>query len=136
MKRKLMAAAMLPMALAACGVHTKTVMESNDEARSYPGHNRRVCLLAGNLPEEMHAKQIGHVTASKRSYGSEERLMLPIANAARAAGADAVTNLQADQRFKGPLPWRVAAPTGDGILVKFGSDTPPLNCQAAGGMLY
>ena len=131
-----LAVCLVGVTLAACGVHTKTVMEANDEARSYPAHNRRVCLLAGNLPEEMHAKQIGRITATKRSYGSEERLMVPIANAARAAGADAVTNLQADQRFKGPLPWRIAAPTGDGIAMKFGPDAPKLDCQVAGGILY
>jgi hypothetical protein len=93
---------MVAAALTACGVHAKTVMQANDEARSSPAHNRRACLLAGNLPDEMHTKQIGHITATERSHGSEERLMLPIADAAGAAGADAVTNPQADQRFKVP----------------------------------
>jgi hypothetical protein len=131
-----LAICLIVFTLAACGVRTKTLMEANDEARSYPAHNHRVCLLAGNLPEEMHARKIGQITASKRSYGNEENLMTPIANAARAIGADAVTNLQAEQRFKGPLPWRVTAPTGDGIAVKFGADAPPLDCAAAGGRLY
>jgi hypothetical protein len=111
-------------------------MEADDESRSYAPHNRKVCLLAGNLPETMQAKQIGHIKATKGSYGGEERLMVPIANAARKVGADAVTNLQSEQRFKGPLPWRITAPTGDGDAMKFLPGSPPLDCAATGGRLY
>jgi hypothetical protein len=120
-------------ALAGCasGVKTKTELVAGAQVASRTGP---VCLLAGSLPEDVTATRIGRIKATKGTYGERENLMLPIANEARRVGADAVVELQAGERFKGPLPWRVAAPTGDGFAVKF-TDAAPFDCASHGGRL-
>ena len=121
-------------ALAGCagGVKTKTELAKGTTLRSRTGP---VCLLAGDLPDGVTATTIGRVKATKGSYGSVDNLMLPMANEARRVGADAIIKMQADQRFKGPLPWRYNAPTGDGFAVQLTAESEPLDCVAAGGQL-
>ncbi|MDA0705706.1 MAG: SHOCT domain-containing protein [Proteobacteria bacterium] len=58
-----------------------------------------------------------------------------MAREARQLGADALINLQASQRFKGPLPWRITSPTGDGQAVKVLPDSPKIDCLYMGGRL-
>lgn len=135
--RKVACLAILAVAtVEGCAVRTKTTLGKSDEARSFPPHAHRVCLLAGGLPDDFKTVTIGTINATKRAYGGTDRLMAPIAQAARAVGADAVINLQADQRVKGPLPWRIVAPTGDGTAIKILDGSPKLDCEAAGGQLY
>ena len=50
-------------------------------------------------------------------------------------GADAIINLQTAQRFKGPMPWRITSPTGDGQAIKVLPESPKLNCLQIGGQL-
>jgi hypothetical protein len=121
-------------ALAGCatGVKTKTELVAGAQVASRTGP---VCLLAGSLPGEVPAVRIGRIKATKGTYGERENLMLPIANEARRVGADAVVELQASERIKGPLPWRVTAPTGDGFAVKFDAASAPFDCEAHGGRL-
>jgi hypothetical protein len=76
---------------------------------------------------------MGLVKATKRSYGGVDELDIAIANEARRIGADAVINLQASQRFKGPLPWRVTSPTGVGTAIKLTPESPKLDCAALRG---
>ena len=129
---KILIIAAMAAALAGCaGVKTKTELVPGAQLGSRTGP---VCLLAGSLPPEVAAERIGRIKATKGTYGERENLMLPIANEARRVGADAVVELQASERFKGPLPWRVAAPTGDGFAVKF-ADAAAFDCPGHGGRL-
>jgi uncharacterized protein YbjQ (UPF0145 family) len=91
-------------------------------------------MLAGGLPDGVNFVEIGRIHATKGTYGERENLMLPMANEARRVGADAIVGLQASERFKGPLPWRVTAPTGDGVAVKITGDSA-FDCVAGGGRL-
>lgn len=131
---RIVIAALTALALAGCaGVKTKATL--TDKTAPLQASSGKVCLLAGALPDGIKSIEIARITAVKRSYGGVDNLMLPIANEARRVGADAVINLQADQRFKSPMPWRINAPTGDGYAVKLTADSPPLDCAAAGGQL-
>lgn len=107
----------------------------NRDATLYPPNNGNICLLAGAPPSDVEYEVLGRVVATKRSYGSSDELFLPMALEGRKLGADAIINLQASQRFKGPLPWRVTSPTGDGQAVKVLSESPKIECLLAGGRL-
>lgn len=117
-----------------CAIRTK--VDPENSAPFIPSHNRQVCLLAGAPPTDTKYFILGNVKATKRTYGSVEQLMPEMADEARMMGADAIINLQASQRFKGPLPWRVTAPTGIGAAIKFESDSPVFDCEKVGGKLY
>jgi hypothetical protein len=122
-------------AIAGCAntaVKTKTELARGAQVTSRTGP---VCLLAGSLPEDVQATRIGRIKATKGTYGETANLMQPIADEARRVGADAVVELQASTRLKSPLPWRVAAPTGDGFAVKFADGAPAFDCVAHGGQL-
>jgi hypothetical protein len=122
-------------ALCACaGVKTKTELVNGRHA---PVVSRfgPVCLLAGDLPEPYHATPIGRIKATKGTYGNPDNLMKPMADEARRVGADVIVDLQANTRFKGPLPWRVAAPTGDGQAMKLVDDGQAFDCAQAGGQV-
>ncbi len=114
------------------GVKTKTELVPGAQLASRSGS---VCLMAGSLPDDVAATRIGRIKATKGTYGERENLMLPIADEARRIGADAVVELQADVRVKGPLPWRVTAPTGDGFAVKFADGAKSFDCAEHGGRL-
>lgn len=101
-----------------------------------PPHNRPVCLLTTLLPpSHFEYIEIGRIVATKRTYGSNDELIVPMANEARKAGADAIINLDLRQRFKGPLPWRITSPTGVGMAIKLVSSAEKFDCVALGGML-
>ena len=122
-------------AIAGCAntaVKTKTELARGAQVTSRTGP---VCLLAGSLPQDVQATRIGRIKATKGTYGETANLMQPIADEARRVGADAVVELQANTRFKSPLPWRVAAPTADGFAVKFPDGAPSFNCVTHGGQL-
>lgn len=120
--------------LSGCGTRAK--VEPRRDAKVYAPNNGPMCFLAGALPTDVRYEVLGRVVATKRSYGSVDQLLPVMSREARKLGADAVINLQADQRFKGPMPWRVTAPTGDGTAVKIVSETPRFDCVAAGGQTY
>jgi hypothetical protein len=128
-----LAAMIFATTLSACGIKTKTTLAAN--APPIQGRSGPVCLFAGSLPPEYKYIEIGRITATKRTYGSTDQVVRAIAAEARRLGAVAVINLQADQRFKGPLPWRIASPTGDGVAVKLMSESSELKCEDAGGRL-
>jgi uncharacterized protein YbjQ (UPF0145 family) len=130
MKYLLLAVAFAGLAGCATGVKTKTELAKGTTVQSRSGP---VCLLAGDLPDGVRATTLGRIKATKGTYGSVDNLTVPMANEARRVGADAIIKMQADQRFKGPLPWRYNAPTGDGLAVKLDEGSPPLDCAAAGG---
>lgn len=123
-------------ALAGCatGVKTKTELAGGKGA-AVTSRTGPVCMLAGGLPDDVQIISIGKVKATKGTYGSTDNLMRPMADEARRVGADAIINLQADQRFKGPLPWRYNAPTGAGTAVHFVDAAAPFDCAANGGQL-
>jgi len=115
------------------GVVTKTERPKGG-ARAEP-HTHQVCLFAGGLPEAFKYVELGRIKATKRTYGSVEELPAAMADAARRIGADAIINMQAEQKFKGPLPWRINSPTGDGQAIKLAEDSPKLECTDLGGRL-
>jgi hypothetical protein len=118
------------LAFADGGVATKT--ELRRDAAAEPSHTRSVCILRGSLPTEYTFRELGRIKATKRTYGGVDELNRPLADEARRIGADAIINYDADQRFKGPLPWRLRAPTGMGTAVKL-TGGPPLDCAALRG---
>ena len=120
--------------VAGCGVRTKTV--SNRAAKLYPPNNGIICLLAGAPPTDVKYEVLGRVMATKRTYGSSQELFPKMAIEGRKLGADAIINLQASQKFKGPLPWRVTSPTGDGTAIKITADSPQMDCGHAGGKSF
>lgn len=120
------------VALAGCG-GVRSKAEVDKRAKIYPPTDR-VCLLAGAPPSDIRYETLGRVVATKRTYGSTDELLPAIAYEARRIGADAVMNLQASQRFKGPLPWRITSPTGVGMAIKITSGQT-LDCTQANGRL-
>lgn len=115
--------------IAGCGARASSQVVKGESARP---HRADVCLLAGGLPGDYKYRVIGKINATKRSYGGTDELMPVIANEARKIGADAVIELQADQRFKGPLPWRVVSPTGTGSAIVI-ENKDGFDCAKAGG---
>lgn len=120
--------------LIGCGVRVKT--EPNRYNPYSIPHRNPVCLLSGGVYEKFEYIEIGRIVATKRTYGSVDELYPAMADEARRVGADAVVNLQADIRFKGPLPWRVTSPTGDGTAIKFKNEQLEFNCSQNGGRIY
>src|SRR5689334_13175120 len=114
-------------------VVTKTELPRN--AAAEPSHTRPVCILEGSLPTEYTFRELGRIKATKRTYGGTDELNRPIADEARRVGADAIINYHADQRFKGPVPWRLKAPTRMGIAVKI-TGGPALDCAALRGQTF
>ena len=87
--------------VAGCGgVIAKSTVDRS--ATLYPPNNGNICLLAGSPPSDVNYEVLGRIVATKRSYGSSDELFRPMALEARKLGADAIINLQATQRFKGP----------------------------------
>jgi len=125
---------LIALLVAGCGGVTAKSSVKRD-ATLYPPNNGDICLLAGAPTSDVEYEVLGRVVATKRSYGSSDELFVPMALEARKLGADAIINLQASQRFKGPLPWRVTSPTGDGQAIKVLPESPPIECLLAGGRL-
>ncbi len=119
--------------VAGCGVRAKSVVARN--ATLYSPNNGNICLLAGAPPGGVKYEVLGRIVATKRTYGGSDELFAPMARQARLLGADAIINLQAGQRFKGPLPWRITSPTGSGQAIKVLPDSPRIECLLVGGNL-
>lgn len=121
------------LALADGGVVTKTELPRGAPVES--SHTHPVCILQGSLPAEYAFRELGRIKATKKTYGGVDELNRPIADEARRVGADVIINYVADQRFKGPLPWRLKAPTGMGVAVKL-TGGPALDCAALRGQSF
>lgn len=96
-------------------------------------HSEKVCMLAGVLPEGFKYQEVGRITATKRTYGGVDELLLAIADEARRIGVEVIDGLQADHRFRGPLPWRAVSPVGSGRMLKLEPASLPLDCENLGG---
>ena len=94
--------------IAGCGARAKSTAAR--DSKMYAPNNGPICLMAGAPPTDIKYAILGRITATKRTYGSSDELLPIMAVEARRIGADAIVNLQANQRFKGPLPWRVTSP--------------------------
>ena len=114
----------------------KAKIELEDGAKKYPPNNENVCVLMGPPPASLDYEVLGRIVATKRTYGSVDELFEPMIREARMIGADAIVNLQASQRFKGPLPWRITSPTGDGQAIKVLPSAQALDCLRVGGRLW
>lgn len=123
--------ALLALVTGCGGVTAKSRM--HPDAALYPAKEGNICMLAGLPPSGIKYEVLGTIVATKRSYGSSYELFPPMAAEARKFGADAVMNLQASQRFKGPLPWRAIAPTGNGQAIRLLPESPKFDCQLSGG---
>jgi len=130
---KTLAVLLISLTIASCGVRTK--VEPLRGAAFVPSHNQPVCLFAGGLPSEFKFIELGTIKATKRTYGSTDELTSGMADEARGLGADAIINMQAGQRFKGPLPWRITSPTGVGTAIKLTPESPKLECGTIGGRI-
>lgn len=116
------------------GARAKTIMKEG--ATLYPPNNGNVCVLTGAPPADVKYEVLARIVATKRTYGSVDELFLPMIQEARILGADAIINLQANHRFKGPLPWRITSPTGDGQAIKILPGSSDLDCAHVGGKLW
>ena len=116
------------------GVSAKSTADRN--AKIYPPNIADICLLAGSPPSDVQYEVLGRIVATKRTYGSSDELFPSMAHEARELGADAIINVQASQRFKGPLPWRITSPTGDGQAIKVLPESAKLDCLQAGGKVW
>lgn len=116
-------------ALVGCG----TVAKTSGLAGPVSAYSGLVCVLPGTLPAGVASRQIGLVSASKGSYGGTDEVLLAMANEARRVGADAIVNAAASERFKGPLPWRVVAPSGHGVAIRLSDES--FRCEDSGGKL-
>ncbi len=115
------------------GVTAKTTIDPS--ASQYPPRSGDMCFLTGAPPADVKYEVLGRIVATKRTYGGVDELYSPMAAEALLLGADAIINLEAGQRFKGPMPWRVNAPTGDGRAIKVLPDSPRIDCLNVGGKL-
>jgi uncharacterized protein YbjQ (UPF0145 family) len=97
-------------------------------------HSNQVCMLKSPLPSGVAYTVIGEAKSSKKSYGSVTELLALMAKDARAAGADAVINLDAHQRA-GVMPWGHVRPVSTGTAVKL-ADRGSFDCKANGGELW
>jgi len=123
------------MLVAGCGgVVAKSSVAKN--APFYPVNTGNICLFAGSPPPDVKYEVLGKIQATRRSYGSTEGLYPLMAYEGRQLGADAIIDIQASQRVKGPLPWRVMAPTGSGQAIGVLPDSPKIDCLAARGRLW
>ena len=120
--------------MSGCAVKAKSAIDKR--SNMYPPNNGTICLLAGSPPADVRYEIIARVVATKRTYGSQDSLFEPMSREGRRIGADAIINLQASQKFKGPMPWRVAAPTGDGSAIKILPGSPRLDCEQVGGKSF
>lgn len=127
MKAWLVLLAVVP--LTGCSVYAKT--ERDLSANAYPPNNGRVCFLETPLPPSVKHEVLGKIRATKRSYGGTDELYEPMAYEARRLGADAIIGIRAGQRFKGPMPWRIMAPSSGGIAVKI---FDAFDCRQLGGL--
>lgn len=116
------------------GARAKTAMVNG--ASAYPPNAGDVCILTGAPPADVKYEVLARIVATKRTYGGVSELFLPMLREARLIGADAIINLKAGQRFKGPLPWRITSPTGDGQAIKVLPESPGLDCTGIGGELW
>ena len=112
---------------------TTSVYYTLKDRSALKSHSGQVCLLAGLLPTEFKYHEIGRITATKRTYGGVDEVLRAMADEGRRIGVEAIMGLQAEQKFRGPLPWRYNSPVGDGKLVKLDADSPPLECEKLGG---
>ena len=116
------------------GTFAKLTVEPG--ATLYPPNNGNICMLVGSALPDVQYEVLGRIVATKRTYGSSDELFPPMAREARMLGADAIINIQASQRFKGPMPWRITSPTGDGQAIKVLPESVPIDCVQLGGKLW
>lgn len=122
----------LSACLVLCGCASRNVvvtkLEPSKEAPVLAAHAEKVCFFpdAPALPHQV----LGRVVATKKTYGTLDELVLPVAREARSAGANAVFLWSATQKFKGPNPFRATAPTGTGQAVVI---TVAFDCASLGG---
>jgi len=57
---------------------------------SYPPHEDRVCILAGQLPPAIEHRPIATVTVKPRGYGGDRKAKAALAKVARSLGARVV----------------------------------------------
>ena len=114
----------------------KAKSEMKEGVQTYSPNNGNVCLLSGAPPADLQYVVLARIVATKRTYGSIDELFPAMVREARMIGADAIINLQASQRFKGPLPWRITSPTGDGQAIKVLPDSPAIDCLKMGGRVW
>ncbi len=107
------------------GMATKTYVQPGVVVK--PTQNT-VCMLPSE-PALSH-RVIGTLKTTKKTYGGVDEAERALADAGRMIGANAVFNVKAEQRFKGPLPWRAVAPTGIGKAVFVEQS---FNCFELGG---
>ena len=124
---------LLPVAALA---DARAKVEMKDGVQTYPPNNGEVCALSGPPPTDIQYEVLARIVATKRTYGNVDELYSPMIREARRIGADAIVNLQVGQKFKGPLPWRITSPTGDGQAIKVLPESRQLDCLGTGGSLW
>ena len=109
------------MAVAMVGCRGTTVDPLVTE--TYPRHERKVCIMDGDLPSTFSHTEIANVTVELNSYGGDRKAKLGLAKTARKIGADAVIKTSF---------WNtMGAPSGSGTAVVYNGENPeaPAECQ-------
>ena len=90
---------------------------------TYPTHQRKVCILSGDLPAEIERVEIANIKVELNSYGGDRKAKRGLAKNARKIGADAVVKTSF---------WNtMGAPSGSGVAVVYKSPnpSPPTDCE-------
>jgi hypothetical protein len=116
------------------GVQSRVWFTLEDRS-ALKSHSSPVCLLDGPLPEGLKYREVGRITASKKTYGTPEEVLLAMADEGRRIGVEAITGLEARQR-RGIMPWRMSVPANTGTLIKIDAESLPLDCAKLEGQSF
>lgn len=122
--------------ISACGTRAKIVPAPNQPYVQASTPTNRVCFLRGALPEGVKYEVVGKIIGSKKTYGSTDQVLERMAEEAKKAGADAVIDLDAGQRFGGIMPWDTVRPKGYGIAVRYAQGQKPVDCEKLDGKIF
>lgn len=116
------------------GVQSRVWVTLEDRS-ALKSHSSPVCLLDGPLPADLKYREVGRITASKKTYGTPDEVLLAMADEGRRIGAEAIIGLEARQR-RGVMPWRMSVPANAGTLIKIDAESLPLDCAKLEGRLF
>lgn len=105
--------------LSGCGVHNAMNLQARAESvllatNRPPPHHRKVFLTESRLPTNFVAQVVARIDAGEVTTESTESVLIRMANQARAAGADAVMDLNVWRQGSG-FSW--LAPQASGTAV-------------------
>lgn len=117
--------------LAGCATNA-SVHKKVDSVANKPAHNRDVCFMTGPLPDGVDADFLGIGVSNSHWYGGYAGPKRVLANKAREAGVDVITEMRHRQVIGF---FAVVRPRVQGRAYSL-KDPAAFNCQAHGGEVY